>query len=96
MKVIFTSETKEDFRKHNDYVRNFFKPQSIIKDTSHITSILSSVGQGSCDAVAICPNWGLLKWRPNICSSNPVTLHTIFFVPDHYHNTSYHSYYKLS
>lgn len=21
MKVIFTSETKEDFRKHNDYVR---------------------------------------------------------------------------
>lgn len=35
-----------------------FKPQSIVKDTSHITSILSSVGQGSCDAVAICPNGG--------------------------------------
>ena len=25
MKVIFTSETKEDFRKHNDYVRRLKK-----------------------------------------------------------------------
>ena len=25
MKVIFTSETKEDFRKHNDYVRKQMK-----------------------------------------------------------------------
>ena len=28
MKVIFTSETKEDFRKHNDYVRRLKKTNS--------------------------------------------------------------------
>lgn len=29
MRVIFTSETKEDFRKHNDYVRKQNKPYII-------------------------------------------------------------------
>lgn len=40
MKVVFTSETKEDFRKHNDYVRKQMKSDGhkyLVNEICHST-----------------------------------------------------------